>query len=382
MRTIWEAEVVVVGAGAVGCSIAYQLRKRGKEVVLVDRNEPGSGTSSTNFGLVWTHTKEPATYMELSLASSRLMPAMVAELGEDVELRQIGGLKLCSTQEEFENAAAMVERQRTSPQYRGEMLCIDEVREMQPGVSPNLVGASWSPDDGDVNWTKWTMSLVRGCERSGVVMLRHTDVLGFEVGSAGEIRGVRTDRGRIDSPVAVNAAGPWAKEVAAMAGVDIDVYPLRGQVLITEPTGIVCPQPMATVRQDRYGRFLLGTTSEDVGYDWTTTEAAAGAIRQNAASLVPKTEQVRVVRHFAGLRPQPRDGLPLLGPVPTVPGLFIAVGHSGITLSPIHGKVISELIVDGSTDVPIDAYDPLRFEASGTADDPRARRSGWTDAVG
>jgi glycine/D-amino acid oxidase-like deaminating enzyme len=382
MKTVGEADVVVVGAGAVGCSIAYQLRKRGKNVVLVDKGEPGSGTSSTNFGLVWSHTKEPHTYMELNLASGKLMAQMVEELGEDVELRMEGGLRLCLTEDIFEQAAVAMERQSRSPRFRGRMLSTEEVREMQPGVSPKIAGASYSPDDGDVNWAKWTMSLVRGCERSGVVMKRHTEVVGFELDPDGAISAVLTDQGRIETGAVVNSAGPWAKRVAAMAGVGIDVYPLRGQVLITEPVDIVCPKPMSTVRQDRRGQFLMGSTNEDVGFDWTTTEQAAGAIRENAAKLVPATADAKVVRHFSGLRPQPRDDLPLLGAVPRVPGFYIAVSHSGITLSPMHGKVISELIVDGHTDVPIEDYDPLRFEKAGTVERPEPKASGWTEAVG
>jgi glycine/D-amino acid oxidase-like deaminating enzyme len=122
----------------------------------------------------------------------------------------------------------------------------------------------------------------------------------------------------------------------------------------------------STVRQSLDGNFYMGTTNEDVGFDWGNTVEATVKIAKNAAKMVPATRDLSAIRQFSGLRPMPRDGLPFIGPVPHVPGYYIAVGHSGNTLSPIHGKIISELIVDGHTDVPIDDYDPLRYDERGT----------------
>jgi len=369
VNTIHETEVVVVGAGAVGCSIAYHLATRGKAVTLVDKEGPGAGTSTANFGLVWVSVKEPYPYMELSLASSQLWPKLVAELGEDVELRQGGGLKLCLTEADYQKHAAIVERQRHSPLFEGRMISAQEARELQPGVSEAIAGALWSPHDGDCDPVKWTYALARGCQRVGVTFMAQTEVTGFDLDEESrQVTGVFTNRGRLATQCAVNAAGPWAAQVAEMVGVTLGLFPQRGQILITEPGPIVCPRPMSTVRQNARGQFYMGTTAEDVGFDWSTTAAGARKIAANAVKLVPATAQLSVLRQFAGLRPMPRDGLPFLGPVPHVPGYYIAVGHSGITLSPIHGKIISDLIVDGQTDVPLDLYNPLRYDPHGTTE--------------
>lgn len=127
---------------------------------------------------------------------------------------------------------------------------------------------------------------------------------------------------------------------------------------------MICTVPMANVRQDPDGSFYLGVTNEEAGWDVTPTDWAKDEIHADSVRRVPAVGDLRIVRHFAGLRPMPADGLPFLGPVRTVPGLYTAVGHSGITLSPIHGKVISDLIVDGRTEYDIAAYDPLRFGVS------------------
>lgn len=361
MQTIHQTEVIVIGGGAIGCSIAYQLARRGKDVTLVDKAEPGAGTSTKNFGLIWVHTKEPYAYMELSLRSSLLWPKLVEELGEDVDLRQPGGLAPCLTEADYTKAAALVERQQQSPLYQGKMIGPDEVFAMQPGITRDLVGASWSPHDGSVNWVKWTHALARGCERVGVRMFHQTEVTTIERDKDNCVTGVLTSHGRIGATAVVCAAGPWSKQIAALVGLEIDFFPQRGQILITEATNLICPMTMDSVRQEPHGQFYLGTTHEDVGFDWSTSAEAYQQIRSYAARLVPATKDLRVVRHFAGLRPMPRDGKPILGPVPAVPGFYMATSHSGITLSPIHGKIISDLIVEGETDIPLGDYDPLRF---------------------
>lgn len=366
MKTIHSTEVVVVGAGAVGCSIAYWLAKRGKSVTLVDRRGPGTGTSMATSGLVWTSYKEPYTYMELNVRSSLLWPKMVEELGQDVELRQEqGGLKLALTEEDFIDLEALVERQRRSSLFKGRMMSPQEVFEIQPGVSRQIVGALWSPHDGDANPIKWVYALVRGCRRLGVKLMRDTEVTGFDLDEGNGVNGVFTDRGRIGAEYAVNAGGAWAGRLAEMVGVTIGLYPSRGQVLITERAPMLCPLPMSLMRQVPAGYFQIGVTYEDVGFDLSSTAEAAEELAKHAMKMVPLTRDLSVVRHFAGLRPMPKDGLPFLGPIPHVSGYYIAVSHSGHTLSAIHGKIISDLIVDGHTDVPIADYDPLRYDERG-----------------
>jgi glycine/D-amino acid oxidase-like deaminating enzyme len=366
VKTIHSTEVVVIGAGAVGCSIAYWLAKRGKDVALVDRGGPGAGTSMATSGLVWSSYKEPYTYMELNLRSSLLWPKMVEELGEDVELRQDrGGVKLCLTEEDYINLEALAERQRRSPLFKGRMLSPQEVFELQPGVSRQIVGGLWSPHDGDANPIKWVFALVRGCKRLGVKIMRDAEVNGFDLDESNRVKGVFTSRGRIETEYAVNAGGAWAGRLAEMVGVTLGLYASRGQMLVSERAPIVCPTPMSILRQVPDGHFHMGVTYEGEGFEVSSTLEAAEQLAKNAIKMVPLARSLSVIRHFAGLRPMPRDGLPFLGPIPHVPGYYVAVSHSGNTLSAIHGKIISDLIVDGHTDVPIADYDPLRFDERG-----------------
>lgn len=365
MPTIHSTEVVVVGAGAVGCSIAYWLAKRGKDVTLVDKGGPGSGTSIANFGLVWTSDKEPHTYMELNLRSSWLWPKMVAELGADVEYRR-GALTVALTETDYADLAGMIEKQRQSPLYCARMISPQEVWDMQPCISRQIAGALYSPDDGDSNPIKWLYALLRACKRLGVRVMRDTEVTGFDLDGENRVAGVHTSWGHIQASHAVNAAGIWAAQIAGMVGVTLGLIPQRGQVLVSEAAPCALTMPESHVRQSLDGNFYMGTTRENVGLSRGTTMEASRKIAQNAIRTVPLISQLSLIRQFSGIRCMPRDGLPFIGHVPHVPGYYIAVGHSGNTLSPIHGKIISDLIVQGQTDIPLEDYDPLRYDARGT----------------
>lgn len=363
MKTILDVEVAVIGAGAVGNSIAYHLAKRGKTVAVVDRRAPAAEASGANFGLVWVHSKEPWHYMELSQLSARLYPALVAELDRDIELRQEGGLILCMNEDEYRKGEALIARQRQSPLFRGRMLSAREVHDMQPGLTQEIVGASWSPDDGDLNPITYTLALARACERRGVKILSSTTVTGIERADD-RITGVMTNWGRIAASVVVNAAGVQAPKIGELVGHTLPIEPSRGQELITESAPYLFRYPMSGIRQMKSTRqFILGFTDEWVGLDTRTTIAGMTKIAANAVRKVPSVRHLRVIRSWAGVRPMPKDGLPLIGQLREVPGLYVAVGHSGITLSPMYGRALSDLICDGKTSLPIERYHPCRFDA-------------------
>jgi glycine/D-amino acid oxidase-like deaminating enzyme len=126
--------------------------------------------------------------------------------------------------------------------------------------------------------------------------------------------------------------------------------------------------PKDGVRQTIEGNILMGTVHEDVGLDSSTTIEAAKKIADHAIRTFPILRDIPIIRQFSGIRTMPVDGLPFMGPVEKVPGLFISVSHSGITLAIVHGKVISELIVDGYTNVPIDCYKPERYTQKSNGD--------------
>jgi sarcosine oxidase subunit beta len=201
--------------------------------------------------------------------------------------------------------------------------------------------------------------MARAARSLGVQFALHTEVTGIERRD-GRVAAVLTTAERIGAPHVVNAAGPYAAHIARMVDFDLPVRPVRGQVLVTMPMPKTLRLPMSGVRQGPEGHFLMGFTREEVGYDTNVTPDAIRAIARNAARRVPMLKDARLLRAFAGVRSMPADGLPCLGPVPAVPGFYVAVSHSGITLSPLHGAAIADLVCDGTTDLPIAPFDPTR----------------------
>jgi len=358
-----DAQIVVVGAGAVGMSVAYHLARRAMNVVILDKGSVCSETSSATFGLVWVQSKVPVYYTRLSLLSSNLWPEVVAELDEDVEYRRDGGLRLALSEGELETLGAFVAKQAQVEGLQIQLLEGAEVRQMEPEAGPNVVGGSFCPQDGHVNAIAYVNSLARVAARLGARILSFTPCTGIARDSHGAVSGVETPRGTIRCRAVVNAAGVWAAQVAWMANVVVPIIPCRGQILVTEPLPPLVSRPLHILRQSPLtGVVFTGETSEFVGTDRGTTLSAFRRHALRAIEMVPVLGRARALRMFSGLRPWPPDGLPFLGPVPRVPGFYVAAGHSGITLSPVYGKVLSEIIIGGQTDVPIHYYDPSRFD--------------------
>jgi len=363
-REIAETEVAVIGAGSVGTSIAYALANRGVGVVLLDRaGTVCAETSAANAGLIWVQTKVPADYTRFSLLSSNLYPNIVSTLDDDVEYDRPGGLRLALSEPELEEAIHVAERQRQVEGLSIEILDGDAVRRLEPAVGPEVIGGIHCRQDGHINPILYVHALARAARRKGARVMLRTAVTGIVRDPDGAIRGVATSDGVIRARAVVNAAGVLAPVVAAMVGLHLPVIPCRGQVVVTEALPPTLTRPLANMQQTaKSGVFLCGETGDFVGLDKSTALTAMRSVARRAVRLIPTLARAQVLRVFAGLRPWPPDGIPFMGPVSSVPGFYVAVGHSGITLSPLYGKVLSELIVDGRTDVPIRAYDPCRFD--------------------
>jgi sarcosine oxidase subunit beta len=363
-----ETQVVVVGAGAIGCSIAYHLSRRGAAVTVVDAHGIATGTSSATLGLVWVQRKEPAGYMELNYLSSRLHQELAQTFDEDVELNQPGGLATYFDEETFEKQLLVMERLNTaSSVHQARMLTGAEVRQMEPELSPHVLGAIYCPHDGEINPIKLVFNLARNARKCGAQFITRVGPATIRKGESGAV-GVETPAGLIKASAVVVAAGLGTAALVRPLGLDLPLVFEKGQLLVTEAMRRVMTYPTGNTRQTAHGNVLLGTTYEADQSERITTLPGAHKIAGDVIRRYPALKDAHIIRHFAGVRPLPQDGKPYLGAVKRVPGLYVATSHSGITLSPVHGKVISELILDGRTDVPISAYSPERCCSGCTPD--------------
>lgn len=381
-------DVIVAGGGIMGCSVAWQLARRGKRVLVVERRDIASGSAGATDGVVGYHTKKPGPQMDLAVQSIALFDTLGQELGEDVEYGlRCGGLQPVEDKMQWDILSAIVEKQRESG-VDIRMISPREACALEPQLTHDIYGALYSPTGGKVNPLKLTMAYARAARRLGAEFLTETAVTGF-LTEDGRITGVRTERGDFAADAVVNAAGSWAGRVAGLAGLDLPITPRKGQLIVTEPIGpfltatvqcarynVVKFRPEAvtdptairlgaslSIEQNASGGLIIGGTREFAGYDGDNTFEAVEAMLRRALRFFPALRDVSVIRCFAGFRPYTPDGLPLLGPVQAAPGLWMAAGHEGdgIALAPITGKLIAEWIVDGAPSYSLSDFSPDRF---------------------
>ena len=376
------ADVLIIGAGVIGASIAFHLTRHGIKPLLVEKSDPAAGSSGACDGLVFLQSKKPGLHLKLALESRKRFDRMVDQLGSGIEFRNPGGMCLIESEAELAAMRIFVEEQRTSG-LDVELIDGDEARRREPCLSRKVIAATFSAMDSQVNPYALTFSFLRAAESAGARILRGEEVKGIEVVS-GKVTGVFASNRRISSPVVVNAAGALAAEVGRLAGLEIPITPRRGQIIVTKavpPLLRHClisaqyvaakfkPELTATggmgfsLEQTDSGNILIGSTREFVGFDRRTTFDGVRTIASRIVPVIPALKHVPVIRTFGGLRPYTPDGLPILGKVAGLEGFIMAAGHEGdgIALSAITGELIADLIATGRTQFPLDAFRLERF---------------------
>jgi sarcosine oxidase subunit beta len=377
------AEVLIIGAGVIGASIAFHLTRHGIKPLVIEKNDPASGSSGACDGLVFLQSKRPGLHLQLALESRQRFDDLVDILGKDIEFRNPGGMCLIESETELGAMRLFADEQRRSG-LKVELIDGDEARCREPSLSQKVIAATYSALDSQVNPYALTFALLRAAKSAGARILVGEGVTGIER-AAGGVSGVLTDNGRIRAPVVVNAAGAWAAEVGRMAGLDIPITPRRGQILVTAAVPpllrhcLISAQYVAakfnpelatkggmgfSLEQAENGNILIGSTREFVGFDRRTTFDGIRTIADRIASVIPALKRVPVIRTFGGLRPYTPDGLPIIGKVEGLEGFIMAAGHEGdgIALSAITGELIADLIAGGRTQFPLDAFRLERFE--------------------
>ena len=356
-----RAEVVVIGAGVRGCSCAYHLAKSGVRVTIVEKANIASACSGATLAVVNFSQKEPAFYTQLSLESARFYRGLDQELGEGFEYRRVGQIThLIADERSLGSVERFIQQQNRVSGVHLELLPINEARNLEPALSPDLIVAGFCAEHAYVNPYKLTLAYAKAAQRCGASIVANTNVTGIELANS-RVEAVVTDRGRILTKTVILAAGVGVAQLGRFVGLTIPVVPSRGQVLTTERTGPILNRPVESFLQTADGSLLLGVTTEFVGYNNRVTYEGIQKIARQALRSIPVLRNLNVVRIWAGLRPWPIDGLPIIGFVPQAKGILLATGHSGITLAEVTGRVIAELVVSGKSSIPIEEYSLERF---------------------
>ena len=383
-----NSDVVIIGGGVIGCSIAWQLARRGKSVIILERKDVLSGAAGATDGVVGYHTKKPGQQMELAVQSIRMFDTLEEELGEPIEYGKCaGGMQPVEDKLQWDILSGIVKEQcRSGVDIR--MISAEEARKIEPMLAEDIYGALYSSTGGKINPLKLTLAYFHAAKKLGAEFIGNSEVTEFII-EDGKCKGVRTETEEYRADAVVNCCGAWAGKVAALAGLSLPIRPRKGQLAVTEPVG---PFMKATIQCARYnvikfrpetitdetilrygaslsieqqedGAMIIGGTREFADYEEENTFEAIDAMMRRAARFFPVLKNVSVIRFFSGFRPYTPDGMPLLGPVTCLPGFYMAAGHEGdgIALSPVTGKLMAEYITDGNPSYDLSAFRPDRF---------------------
>lgn len=367
-----SAEVVIIGGGIVGLSIAYHLAlKKAGRIVLFEKGQLGEGSTSRCVGGIRTQFSTEIN-IRFSLESVKVFERFEEEFGVNPEFKRIGYLFLATTELEMEIFKENMKLQRKFG-IPVELLNSDEIEKRWRYLRmDDILGGTFSPWDGYAGPSEVLSGFVSGAKRAGVRIYEGTEVTGISLKKS-KVVGVKTKKEEIFTPIVVNAAGPYAPLVGEIAGVNIPVKPLRRQIFVTGPFHLTDQTIPLTIdfrrgwyfRKEVDGLLLSGPLDQEPSFNLNIDYEAMAEASENAIYRVPVLEKARIARGWAGLYEISPDNHAILGKVPEVEGLILANGLSGhgFQHSPAVGKVIAELIVEGkATTIDISCLSIERFE--------------------
>jgi glycine cleavage system T protein len=378
-----RARAVVIGGGVGGCSVLYWLARLGwDDVVLVERAELTSGSTFHSAGLVG-QLRSTLALTRMMMASVDLYRSLEEEVGLETGWREVGSLRLASSPERMEE----ISRQAGWAKTFGlplELISPAEAQERFPPMrTEGVLGAAYLPTDGYIDPSQLTFALAEGARRRGAEIVTGTRVTAVSV-ERGRVTGVETNRGTIESEVVVDAGGMYAREIGALAGVNVPIVPMAHEYLVAKPSGL--PLDMPTMRdpsllvyfRPESGGLIMGGyerrcapwglegipadfNSRLLDEDWPRFEE----LMQNAVVRVPSLAEMEVVKLVNGPEAFTPDGEFILGPS-EVRGFWIAAGFCahGLAGAGGMGKLVGEWIVEGTPSLDVWHMDSRRFGAA------------------
>ena len=366
------ADIAIIGGGIMGASTAYHLALRGcTDVVVLEKDLLAQASTGLSAGGIRQQFSHPAN-IRLSQEAVAVFERFKETLGVEIEFRQVGYLFLAQSAEVWEEFLANVQVQRAHG-VPVEALTPAEIKHRWPYLHvDDLCGGTFCPQDGYADPYMAAMGFANSARRMGVQIEEQTRVTAIQI-AGGQVRGVNTTRGPIAAPVVVNVAGPWGGEVARMAGLDLPVRPYRRQVFMTQAFAPISkPVPMILdIEPAFYFRgegpgVLMGMSDpvEPSSFNTHVDYAFMERVIESAIHRAPILEEAEILRGWGGLYAITPDDNPIIGPLPGAEGLFCAIGFSGhgFQQAPTVGRILAELILDGTTSFDLSPFAHDRFD--------------------
>ncbi|WP_404449027.1 glycine oxidase ThiO [Sutcliffiella horikoshii] len=370
-------DVIIIGGGVNGCSIAYYLALEGRSVLLLEREKLACKASSAAAGMLGAQVEvtEEGALFDLAKESRGMFPSLQYELKEhsgiDIELVQKGMLKLAMNDEEAGHLKRTISFQQKLGE-RAEWLAREQVAEREGQLSDSLLGAMDIPMDGHVNPERLTHAFANSAVKHGAEVKEYVEVYSL-LREKKTVKGVETSIGMFYGEHVVVAAGAWSKRLLSECGVTVPAYPVKGECF-----SVITDRPLlsSTIFSESCylvpksgNRLVIGATMIPDTFSENVTVGGLYQLMEEAARVLPAVKYATFERFWSGIRPQTGDGHPYLGQHPTYKNLVIATGHyrNGILLSPITGKLVTKIIQDDPIPVYMEAFklDRLKEYARG-----------------
>jgi glycine oxidase len=365
------SDVLIVGGGVVGLSLALELAREKLRVQVIDRSLLAREASWAGAGILPPADGETALhpYDQLRALSYELhaqwSEQLLAETGIDNGYRRCGGLYLARTAGE---AAALRGMRNVFLEERVavEQVAIEDVGALEPALAEAAASGRFKaaynvPEECQIRNPRHLRALLMACQQQGVELLPNVEATEFVV-QGERLEGVRTSAGVLRAGQYCLTSGSWTQQLLAQLGIANGILPIRGQMLLYKCAHQLFMRVLnegnryLVARED--GHVLVGSTEEEVGFDKRTTDVAIADLKAFAVALVPALAAAEFQQAWAGLRPATFDGLPYLGPIPTLTNAFVAAGHfrSGLYLSPGTAVVMSELLRGLTPQIQLEAF--------------------------
>jgi glycine oxidase len=362
--------VIVVGGGIIGCATAYELAKAGSKVTLFERATPGAEASSAAAGLLTVGgTRRSSSFQKLALDSWARYPDIARELrdvtGVDVEHMTTGTLYPLFDRGEWAEAEEQL-RWPLAKEMGMRVVEGKELRDMEPGLSPDVKAALFVRGDHWVNNQRLVTAYASAAAGRGVALRTGVEVSQL-LADGRRVTGVVAAGERFEADCVLLAAGAWSAPLAASLGLHLPVVPVRGQMVAVSNIpallrhavhgshGYLTPRPS--------GELLIGATVEHVGFERAVTAEGLAYLLNGAIAVLPAIQSRPITRTWCGFRPGTPDDMPVLGPWPDLDGLFVATGHyrNGILLAPATAALMTQAILGGGTHDLIKPFLPDRL---------------------
>ncbi len=368
-----QRDIIVVGAGIIGCSVAYELARRGASVQVIDARATGMGATQASAGMLvpFIEAGEGSALFGLAVRSLHLFDEFVARAAHDsgiqVGYRRTGSLQVATDEQgmtALRNLAARLDLQGVP----FGLLDAHAVHAEEPYLAADIVGGLFIPAHGFVHVGEFTRALAAAARHHGAQVIEGSRVR--RISTSGDDVVVETERGPLAANAVVLAGGCWSSQIEiAGASASVPVRPVRGQLLQLAwsgpPLRRITWGPRCYLVPWDNGTLLVGATVEEAGYDERTTAAGVRDLLEAVCDLLPHAWTAGFVEARVGLRPANADELPIIGRSTAVPGLMYATGHyrNGVMLAPLTAQIVADAMLEGQIDPALAGASPQRFGA-------------------